>query len=153
MKILVVGAGVVGTVYGWQLWKAGYDVTLYVRKGKINEMSHINISCLDKRRRKSSKIRTDYRPKVVDDFSPEDGYNLIVVCVKYNQLSSILLKLSSSAGRAFILFMQNLWSKELIDEYLEPDQHIFAFPSVGGGKIGSNIDCFLPWRSGKGWIN
>ena len=36
MKILIYGAGVVGCTYGWQLSKAGCDVTVLVRKGKKN---------------------------------------------------------------------------------------------------------------------
>jgi 2-dehydropantoate 2-reductase len=32
MKILVLGAGVIGTTYAWQLSKAGHEVTLLVRK-------------------------------------------------------------------------------------------------------------------------
>ena len=34
MKILIYGAGVVGCTYGWQLSKAGCDVTVLVRKGQ-----------------------------------------------------------------------------------------------------------------------
>lgn len=34
MKILIYGAGVVGCAYGWQLSKAGCDVTVLVRKGQ-----------------------------------------------------------------------------------------------------------------------
>ena len=31
MKILILGAGVIGTTYAWQLSNAGNDVTLFVR--------------------------------------------------------------------------------------------------------------------------
>lgn len=34
MKILIYGAGVVGCTYGWQLSKAGCDVTVLVRNGQ-----------------------------------------------------------------------------------------------------------------------
>jgi ketopantoate reductase len=34
MKILVIGAGVIGTVYAWQLSEAGQEVSVLVRKGK-----------------------------------------------------------------------------------------------------------------------
>jgi len=32
MKVLIIGRGVVGTIYGWALSKAGIDVTHVVRK-------------------------------------------------------------------------------------------------------------------------
>jgi len=36
MKILTIGAGVIGVTYAWQLQKAGYDLTHLVRKHKID---------------------------------------------------------------------------------------------------------------------
>ena len=34
MKILIYGTGVIGCTYGWQLAKAGHDMTVLVRQGK-----------------------------------------------------------------------------------------------------------------------
>ena len=34
MKTLMVGTGVIGTIYGWALAEAGVDITHYVRQGK-----------------------------------------------------------------------------------------------------------------------
>lgn len=35
MRILILGAGVIGTTYAWQLSNAGQDVTLLVRKTNL----------------------------------------------------------------------------------------------------------------------
>ena len=45
MKILVYGAGIVGSTYGWQLSETGHDVTVLVKKGKkqIIEKTGINV--------------------------------------------------------------------------------------------------------------
>jgi pyruvate/2-oxoglutarate dehydrogenase complex dihydrolipoamide dehydrogenase (E3) component len=34
MKLLIVGAGIIGSIYGWALAEAGHDVTHLVRPGK-----------------------------------------------------------------------------------------------------------------------
>lgn len=34
MRLLVIGTGVIGTTYAWQLMQAGCEVTHYVRKGR-----------------------------------------------------------------------------------------------------------------------
>ncbi len=34
MKVLVVGAGVIGSIYGWALSEAGHSVTHLVRPGR-----------------------------------------------------------------------------------------------------------------------
>lgn len=49
MKILIYGAGVVGCTYGWQLSKAGCDVTVLVRKGQkeLVQKDGIHIICSD----------------------------------------------------------------------------------------------------------
>ena len=111
MKILVFGAGVIGVVYAWQLSEAGQDVTLLVRPGRKQEIERkgIPISCLDARGQKKH-ISTVYHPQLVEDFSPADSYELILVCVKRNQLNGALPSLAEKAGDADILFMQNNWS-------------------------------------------
>ena len=46
MKTLILGAGVIGLTYGWQLAEAGHDVTVLVRSDKLSaaesggELSH-----------------------------------------------------------------------------------------------------------------
>ena len=61
MKILIYGAGVVGCTYGWQLSKAGCDVTVLVRKGAKKEFctkkNGIHIICSDFR----EKVKKRYR--------------------------------------------------------------------------------------------
>ncbi|MCE5169979.1 hypothetical protein LQV63_11730 [Paenibacillus profundus] len=144
MKILVIGAGVIGTAYAWVIHEAGYDVTLYVRPHKLEAMREVHISCLDKRRKKPVQINTIYRPKVTDQFTSADGYDLILVCVKYNQLESVLPMLSEAAGEADILFFQNMWEiRKKIEPYLRASQYFLGFPSVGGGKTENRLDCFL----------
>jgi ketopantoate reductase len=38
MKILVYGAGVIGTTYAWQFSNAGHDVSILVRKSKRDQI-------------------------------------------------------------------------------------------------------------------
>lgn len=145
MKILVFGAGVIGVVYAWQLSEAGQDVTLLVRPGRKQEIERkgIPISCLDTRGQKKH-ISTVYHPQLVEDFSPADGYDLILVCVKRNQLNGVLPSLAEKAGDADILFMQNNWSGTAeIEQYLSPSRFVLGFPSVGGGRDENGIQCAL----------
>ena len=45
MKILIYGAGVIGSTYGWQLAKAGHDISILVRNNQKQgfEENGINI--------------------------------------------------------------------------------------------------------------
>jgi len=146
MKILVFGAGVVGTAYAWQLSLAGHDVALLVRPGRKQELERqgIAISCFDMRKIPWKHLTTTYHPHVVEDFSPADGYALILVCVRSTQLQEALPHLAAKAGEATILFVQNNWSgRAEIEQYLAPARYLLGFPSVGGGRDAQSIQCAL----------
>jgi 2-dehydropantoate 2-reductase len=152
MKILVFGAGVVGIAYAWQLSLAGHDVALLVRPGRKQELESkgIPISCLDNRggllflggRKKHTNAI--YHPVLVEDFSPADSYELILVCVRRNQLGDVLPRLAEKAGDATILFLQNNWSGTAeIEHSLAPSRYLLGFPSVAGGRDERGIQCAL----------
>jgi len=75
MKILIVGTGVIDTIYGWQLLEAGCDLTHLVYKDKRDflEQNGIKINCMDTRRKKTNTINKLYRPKFVDNLTLEKG--------------------------------------------------------------------------------
>ena len=75
MNILVVGAGVIGTVYGFQLSIIGNNVTHYIRENKasvyINE--GIKINCIDERKRDKVCHSYNYKPEVITELSMKDA--------------------------------------------------------------------------------
>jgi 2-dehydropantoate 2-reductase len=147
MKILIYGAGVVGATYGWQLSQAGHEVSVLVKKGKkqIVENNGIYLHCTDFRDNKKQVTETVFRPLVIDELSPENDYEFIIVTVNNIQLQQVLSVLSQSAGKANILFFQNNWdSFDEIANYLAPEQYFFGFPfMVGGGTNEKGINCAI----------
>ena len=141
MKILTIGAGVIGTTYSWQLQKAGYNVTHLVRKHKIDQYKTqgIHIRCLDLRKPGGITVEEDYCPNFVDDFSGDDQYDYILVAVNSNQLADLLPTLKTKSGNAAIVFLQNLrlGDDELIGQHLERARYIIAYPFKAGGGRGS----------------
>jgi len=65
MKILIYGAGIVGITYGWQLSKAGHDITIMVRQGKKQffEKKGIPIHCSDFRSGQKQVEQVVFHPK------------------------------------------------------------------------------------------
>ncbi|MEV4530403.1 ketopantoate reductase, partial [Streptosporangium sp. NPDC049304] len=52
MKILMFGRGVIATIYGWALERAGHDIEFYVRPGRAATYGEaIDLDLLDARRR------------------------------------------------------------------------------------------------------
>jgi 2-dehydropantoate 2-reductase len=148
MKILVIGAGVIGTTYAWQLQKIGCEITHLVRKNKIENYKNegIQIRCLDLRKSEGILVEESYHPKFVDDFPENDGYNFIIVSVNSNQLADFLPKLNDKTGSATIVFLQNLriGDDELIAKSLIQSKYIIAYPfKAGGGRTENVIDTVI----------
>ena len=147
MKILIYGAGVVGCTYGWQLSKAGCDVTVLVRKGQkeVIQKDGIQIICSDFRGKARKDIDVIFKPTVIDELSSNNDFEYIIVSTNKLQLSTILPTLSKSAGKANIVFFQNNWDVFTeINKYLKAEQFFFAFPfMVGGGKENKSIHCAI----------
>jgi len=147
MRILIYGAGVVGTTYGWQLLQAGHEVSVLVKKEKKQtvENNGIYLHCTDFRDNKKQIIETVFRPQVIDELTPDNDYEFIIVAVNNIQLLQILPVLTKSAGKANVLFFQNNWdSFDEIANYLSPEQYFFGFPfMVGGGMNEKGINCAI----------
>ncbi len=147
MKILILGAGVVGTTYGWQLSIAGHDVTLFVRPGRrvSLEQDGVRIRCRDDRKKPAVATEHLYRPQLTDHLRADDNYELIMVCVRAQQLDAALSVVKSGAVDADILFFgNNWWGDEKIRRVLAPGRYLFGFSRlVAGSRHGHDIDCVI----------
>lgn len=147
MKILILGAGVIGTTYAWQLSNSGQDVTLFVRAGKKEriEREGFLIRCKDERQKKSEPFEVTYHPVVVDELRVLDNYDLIIVSVRAHQMDDVLPMLAEHSGKADILFFgNNWWGEERIRKFLPAEKYFFGFSRlVGGWQTGNQVDCII----------
>lgn len=106
MKILIYGAGVIGSTYGWQLAESGHDVSVLVRKGKKQpiEEKGINIHCTDFRNGTGTIKEAVFRPGAIETLSADNDFEYIIVTTNSLHLEEILPVLKESAGNAHILF-------------------------------------------------
>ncbi|NMB55399.1 MAG: ketopantoate reductase family protein [Leptolinea sp.] len=135
MKILVIGAGVIGTIYGYILAQTGNEVTHYLRAGKSKLFENgIRMRLLDGRGKKTKEYEAVYSLKMTEELSADHDYDLILVSVRHYQLESVLPLLRDFAGKADVLFFNGNWDgMEIINTYLLPSQYLWGFPVAGGG--------------------
>jgi len=142
MKILIYGAGIIGCTYGWQLAKAGFDISILVKRNKKQtiEEKGVNICCSDFRNGKKEIENIIFRPKVIDTLLFDNDFEYIIVTTNNLDIDKVLTDLKKSAGKAHILFFQNLWYDDLdkINRYLPAGHYFFGFPFMAGG--GQNND-------------
>jgi 2-dehydropantoate 2-reductase len=136
MRILVYGAGVLGTLYGARLSAAGHDVSILARSHRLEEMREHGLVLEDAR----TGRRTVTRVPVVQRLGPDEGYDLIVVLVRKSQLASVLPALAANRHSPNILFMVNnaAGPKEMI-RAIGAERVLLGFPGAGGTRDGHVI--------------
>lgn len=144
MKTLIVGTGVIGVVYGWALTEAGVDVTHFVRKGKSEKFKDgVMLDLLDERKGHPRKNIVKYALQCVEDVSPSDGYEFIIVPTNSYQTKEVVKTLAPVSGNAiFFIFAANWEGADFIDRLLPRERYLMGYPD-GGGTV----------RDGAYWTN
>ena len=130
MKILIFGAGPLGSVYAHLLLKCGGDVSILARGKRYDWLSENGLVL----RNDITGLRESSRPQVVKELRQDDEYDLAIVLIRKNKLPPVFQVLAGCPGLRNILFMGNNCSG--FDEYLKhlpTEKVLFGFPGAGGG--------------------
>jgi hypothetical protein len=82
--------------------EAGIDVTHYVRKGKSTTYKDgVELDLLDKRKGHKKYNLTKYALKCVEEISPSDKYEIIIILTNSYQPKKLLRRCSHNQARPF----------------------------------------------------
>ena len=145
MKLLFFGAGVLGSFYAARLLEAGHDVSILARGRRLEELNEHGVVLQNA----DTGEQTTTRVRVVERLTAEDAYDLVVVIVRKNQLTSVLHALTESNATTDVLFMLNNASgtQEMVDA-LGRERVILGFPGAGGVLEGHVVRYLVP----PGWL-
>ncbi len=133
MKILIVGTGVIGTLYGCTLSET-HDVYHFVRKEKVHifDRKTINYDLIDERNdKKHQNTNGTYTYQCVSEAN--DSFDLIIVPVKSFQLKDALDTLVNQAPNAnYLLFTLDWNLSSSLDTILKKEQYIMGYAGGGG---------------------
>ena len=136
LKILIFGAGVLGSLYAGRLAAAGQDIALLARGARLKQLQQDGLVLLDEAT--GHKARPQVR--VVAELQPEDAYDLVVVAVRAEQLANALLPLAANRRVPCILLLQNHASgTEALTGALGPDRVLLGFPGASGAREGETV--------------
>lgn len=96
MRIGIIGAGAVGMLFGAYLSKAGHDISFLVRNKSLKEL-YI----------KTNDITERIECQIVNSIEALHPMDIIIVAVKYHDLSSLKNNLDSLPKETPLLFIQN----------------------------------------------
>ncbi len=139
MKILVYGAGVLGSLYAARLQDAGNDVTILARGQRLADLRRHGIVLEEY----GTGRRTTTQVNVVAKLAPTDAYDLALVLVRKNQLDDVLMALGANHSIPDILFMFNNASGpgEMV-RAVGRERVLLGFPGAGGTRQG-HVVCYL----------
>jgi 2-dehydropantoate 2-reductase len=133
MRILVCGAGVIGSLYAARLRQAGHDVTVLARASRRADIQRHGVIVEDA----VTGARLVARVSVIVQLLAEDSYDLVLVTVRRDQLPEILPVLALNRNTPSMLFLLNNPSgSSALTAALGSQRVMLGFPGAGGALQG-----------------
>lgn len=133
MKVLVYGAGVLGSYLAHVLVRAGNDVTLLARGSRYEELASNGLVI-----RHAVQMKTTMdKVKLIRNLKSEDIYDIVFVVMQYTQLEGVLPVLAINQSRLFVLVGNNVTPENMKAAICGNGDHktvLFAFQATGGRR-------------------
>ncbi|WP_438351017.1 ketopantoate reductase family protein [Paenibacillus sp. FA6] len=139
MRVLVYGAGVLGSYLAHVLVQGGNDVTMLARGRRVDELQNDGLVI-----RHYFQLRTTVdKVNVISELQPEDIFDLIFVVMKYPDFQAVLPALAANHSRHVVIAGNNASPAEMLS-YLEGNSPVekkvaFAFQNSAGWRENGRI--------------
>ena len=132
MKVLVYGAGVLGSLYSARLFEAGHDVSIVARGERLASLLEHGVQLSEVG---STATRSVLVPAVE---RPAGSFDLILVFVRSHQVAAVLESISMIEGP--VLFLLN-WAggPEPLAAAIGRERVLLGFPNQGGTMEGEVV--------------
>jgi 2-dehydropantoate 2-reductase len=127
MKVLIAGAGVIGTVYGAHLAAAGHAVSVLSHPPRTDELTAYGLIAQDV----LGGGRTEAKVSVVTD-PASLPYDLVLVAVRGDQLAAACCQLTDLVGSPAVVLVGNNPDGHSAIAGQVPGAVEFGFPGIGG---------------------
>jgi 2-dehydropantoate 2-reductase len=135
-RILVIGAGVIGSVYAARLQAAGYSVTLLARGRHAADRRAAGLILEDA---STGQFVTSHL-RIIERLTPDKAYDLALVCVRLDQVAATLPDLAVNQQIPLVVFLlNNPTGTQPLVEQLGEERVVLGFPGVGGAREGTRV--------------
>jgi 2-dehydropantoate 2-reductase len=146
MKILIVGAGVLGSVVAAKLQNSGHRVSLLARGQRLADLREhgLVIENYATRQRETASVQ------LLETLDPEEFYDAALVLVRKNQLERVLELLRPCSSIPYFVFMHNnaAGPRQMV-EALGAGRVLLGFPGGGGERDGWLVRYLIASRRGQ----
>ncbi len=131
LRIAVVGAGVIGSLYAARLAEAGYEVAVLARGERVRSLRDDGILLEDERSKRRTAIRVAV-PETLREFRPD----AVLVAVRKDQAGEAARVLAGDDPGGLVVPMVNAADGHPEFRSRFPEARLaFAFPGAGGTKL------------------
>lgn len=136
LRILIIGAGVIGSVYAARLQEAGYAVTLLARGQHAADLRATGLLLEDASTGQSTRSTVP----IVERLTPDESYDLALVRVRLDQVAAALPDLAANQQIPLAVFLLNnpTGTHQLV-ERLGSQRVVLGFPGIGGTREGTKV--------------
>ena len=149
MKILIFGCGVIGSVYASRFAEVGYDVSVYARGKRLEELKKNGLLY------EKEKLIIKSSVKIKDNI--KGVYDFVFVTVKYEQVDDALKEVCNVQCENIVTMVNNPFGYDEWEKILGAGRLIPAFPGAGGiisdGVLKADITPSMIQQTTYGEIN
>ena len=127
MRVLIYGAGVIGSLYAALFSEAGVDTSVYARGERLETLRRSGL-----RYEKNGAVCTA-NVCVLDALHPNDIYDFIFLTVRENQLHEALAQLRENQSPCVVTMVNSIEDYDMWEQLCGDGQILPAFPGAGGG--------------------
>ena len=126
MRILIYGAGVIGSLYAVLFAETGYDTSIYARGKRLEFLKKNGLLY-----KKNQNIRRA-KATILGELSDNDAYDFILLTVRENQLYEALTELKNNKSNIIVTMVNSLDSYKKWEDIVGKGRILPAFPGAGG---------------------
>lgn len=142
LKILIYGAGVIGSVFAGKLALAGNDVTVLARGKRFEELKNDGIVLVNHKTQEVEQINVN----IIDMLLPNAQYDYIIVTMQRTQVDSILPILSQNSSKNIVFVVNTASGYDKWITAVGKNRLMIGFPAAGGERKEGKVHYFI----GKG---
>ena len=126
MRILIYGAGVIGSLYAALFAKTGYDVSIYARGKRLEALQTKGLLYLENKSIRKANV------SICSKLADNDIYDFIFLTVRENQLYQALGELKTNKSRCIVTMVNSVDDYSKWEQICGRGRILPAFPGAGG---------------------
>ncbi|MDW7671773.1 MAG: 2-dehydropantoate 2-reductase N-terminal domain-containing protein [Bacillota bacterium] len=144
MRILVYGAGVIGSIFAGRLAAAGQNVTVLARGKRLEQIQQQGIVLASP----GSGPEVVIPVNTVESLAPDDEYDFVLVVMQRTQIDDVLPVLARNVSQNLVFVVNTAGGYEQWVNAVGKNRLLLGFPSAGGERVGHKVVHFI----GRGFL-